>query len=132
MNPSLIKSLSYSIEKVTSALSYVSERKFKELHTRRIHDLEGMFKQFFQQQKFDIIISAPQYFEMPTELTVFKQSLLDGMTKGTTNSILVVYKPIEAGEIPLKIVRVEQIELKPNFIKSSQGDNNSSNHCIQE
>ena len=105
MNQSLIKALAYSFEKIQNAMSFVSERKFKELHIRRIHEIESVFKQTFNTHKFSISNSSTQYFDIPTELTVYKQSLTEGLGKGQNpNSLLISFKPIKAGDYPVTVV----------------------------
>ena len=113
MNSALIKALAYSIEKIQNAMSFVSERKFKEFHTRRIHELESFFKTTFSTQKFSVANSSNQYFEIPSEITVYKHSLTEGLGKGQNpNSLPIVFKPSKAGEYPVTLVLTSKFDVR--------------------
>ncbi|OHT11670.1 hypothetical protein TRFO_03893 [Tritrichomonas foetus] len=120
-NGNLLRALSYSFEKRNK----VSDRKFKDLMTRKVHELEVAFRQKFQSQKYSIISSAPQYFEMPNELTLTKitpspenQQNNNNNNKGPTpNTIGITFKPIKAGEYPCKIVLLSATDIRVYQVK---------------
>ena len=111
MNQNLIKALAYSVEKLQNAMSFVSERKFKELLTRRTHEIELLFKQTFQLQKFNVTNSSAQYFEMPNEVTIYKPNITEGKNQNP-NILPILFKPVKAGEYPVTIALLSNYDVR--------------------
>ena len=115
-NPNLFKAIAYSAERK----SMNSDKKFKDRISKRIRDIELLFKQKFVSQTFNIIVSSPQYFEIPSnELTISKLS--DNSEKGhqaqAHNDLLVTFKPIKAGDYPCKFVMISKNDIRILSIK---------------
>lgn len=113
VNLNLIKALAYSIEKKSAIENMLNERKFKELVSRRQHDLEGVFKQTFTKRTFTVINSSPVFFELPSEVSVYKTAHNDNSAKGQqVNSLPVLFKPIKAGDYPVKICLLHKYDVR--------------------
>ena len=113
MNNNLIKALAYSIEKTINVSTFVSERKFKDLLTRRVHDVETCYKQSFTQQSFTLINSSPQFFEAPAEVLVQKTSFVESIQKSQhVNYIPLTFKPVKAGEYPVKLLLNSKYDIR--------------------
>jgi len=115
INPNLMKSLAYSIERFSSVQTPSSERKFREILTRKQHDIESLFRQSFVSAKFSISVSSPQFFDAPNEITLQKNIPIESSSKSNNpvqNSILMTFKPTKAGDYPCKIVAYSQYDIR--------------------
>ncbi|OHS97910.1 hypothetical protein TRFO_35785 [Tritrichomonas foetus] len=123
MNSNLMKALAYSIEKNAIAGQFVSERKMKDMLTRRQHECEALFRQAFQTQKFTVNNSAPNYFEMPTDVILYKSALAMSAPRDTPkdhiNAVPITFKPIKAGDYPCKILLLSKYDVRLMSIKGS-------------
>ncbi|OHS98266.1 hypothetical protein TRFO_35361 [Tritrichomonas foetus] len=114
-NANLIKALAYSIEKIACTSNACSERKFKDMLTRRTHECELLYKQSFSSQKFTIFNSSPQFFEIPDNVVIYKQAMIDSMAKNSgikTNMLPVSFKPSKAGNYPCRIALVSPFDVR--------------------
>lgn len=105
LNTSLTYSLAYSIEKWSNIGQNVAERKMKDLVFRKQREIESIFKSHFTSQRFDLISSSPQYFEMPSEVVISK-------SENKVNSIQVTFKPSKAGEYPCKALLLSDYDVR--------------------
>ena len=123
VNPNLIRTLAYSIEKINTANMNVSERKFKDMLAKRQRDLETLFKQGFSSKKFSVMCSAPQYFEVSNELVLNKGTTSEPITQRTqtdkqsANSLPVTFKPAKPGDYPCKFVLLSTYDVRAINIK---------------
>lgn len=118
INTNLMKALSYSIEKSSVVGTNIPERKLKDMLIRRQHEFEGLYRQTFQSQSFTITNSSPNFFEVPTELTICKQSFSSTITsanntiKTSPNSIHVTFSPIKAGDYPCRLLLLSPHDIR--------------------
>jgi hypothetical protein len=106
LNTNLTRAMAYAIERQSTGPS--SERKFKDLCTRRQRDLENMFKQGLSQMKFTIVCSASQFFNVPTEVV---------LTKGGATSFPVTFRPGKAGDYPCKLLLTSTNDIRLYSLK---------------
>lgn len=116
INTNLMKALSYSVEKSSLVGSNFTERKLKDMIIRRQHEFEGLYRQCFQSQSFTITNSSQTFFEVPNEITIYKQALLSTMpkegNKTQLNSIPVTFNPTKAGDYPCKLLLLSQYDIR--------------------
>lgn len=123
MNPNIVRTLAYSIEKANSLNTSISDRKFKELLAKRQRDLEGLFRQGFSSKKFTVMCSSPQYFEVANDLVISKsgtgsEPVTQRMTeKSSANALPVTFKPAKPGDYPCKFVLLSTYDVRVYTIK---------------
>ncbi|OHT12743.1 hypothetical protein TRFO_17376 [Tritrichomonas foetus] len=112
INSGLMHALAYSIEKRQNIGQNVSDRKIKDFIQRRQREIESQFKMSFNSRKFNVVSSAPQYFDIAPEAMITKAE-----GSKNANTLHVLFKPTKAGEYPCKILLMSHHDIRSFVIK---------------
>lgn len=105
---SLSKAVAYSLERCEMFLTYRNDRKFKEQLTRRLREVESVFRQGQAPEKYKVINSSPTYFEIPNEVTL----------KPTKSDIQITFKPSKPGDYPCHLLFISKYDVRHFLINA--------------
>jgi hypothetical protein len=109
-NSGLVRAIAYSHERCNMSANYQNERKFKDMLPRRVHEIELIYRQNVNSAEFTVVNSSPQYYEVPSSLTLLKQAVVE--TKSAANSLRVAFKPGKPGDYPCRILLLSAIDVR--------------------
>jgi hypothetical protein len=117
VNASFIRAVAYSLERHYSLVNSVSERKFKDMMTRRTRECDILYRQQFTSQRLKLVNSSVPFFEVPNEVILQKQSLGDSKKSDTpqpqrANSLPIIFKPTKAGDYPCKLLLMSTYDVR--------------------
>lgn len=119
INMNLVNAVAYSIERHEMMTFYKSERKFKDLITRRLREVDTAYRQSLSTEKYRVFNSAQSYFDMSGEIQLSKINITEGKQLNK-NELTFTFKPTKAGKYPCHIVLISKNDVR-NFQLTGTG-----------